>query len=633
MSTVRMWCYGLLAPIENQDLFEDQLRRGHDYYNRLVEIEHKRRDARETLAGVPEEIREKPRRSWWPGRKPGSYRTAEEWKEVSRLLCEADQDQLAAIDKAAAAEARQARAESGCGWGTYQTIEASIRQAKSGMDEPRFHRWDGSGRVALHFQGSAPSGRGLGLDVADVLACDGRWLRIAPRPGPGNKRGHARGKAARTTARLRLGTGEHNEPIWVTFPMTMCRLLPPTSTIQWATVRRERIGPAIQRRERLPGESPAPPLRGDARYSLCLVVSMSEEDLQQETVEREGREERRAKREGKVRTPAVGRVAIDVGWRRNREGLRAGYWEDDAGKHGELLFPQVLIEKMKHVESLRSIRDRNFNTERAELLRVLELSDVDFPDWFRKDTCHAALWKAHRKLARLVNYWRRERFPGDELIFPRFDAWEQQDRHLWRWEANERDRTIARRNAIYANWAADFARTHTKVVVEDFNFKRFMWQKGTERIEAEDGTGEKTQADRTSAQRHLVAPGKLREYIEAAMQRRGREAVRRPMPFTTRECHFCGNREPWDQKNEVEHLCSACGKLWDQDRNACRNLLARDASADAVTDSRAPLAGEKPSENKSNGKEDKKRKQRGWSWKRNLSRAEAKSGEKTKENG
>jgi len=59
---------------------------------------------------------------------------------------------------------RSLRAASGLSgsWGSYLLVEAAVDSAKQHPEEPRFRRWDGTGRVGVQLQG--------GLSVDDVLA-------------------------------------------------------------------------------------------------------------------------------------------------------------------------------------------------------------------------------------------------------------------------------------------------------------------------------------------------------------------------------------------------------------------------------------------------------------------------------
>jgi transposase len=44
--------------------------------------------------------------------------------------------------------------------------------------------------------------------------------------------------------------------------------------------------------------------------------------------------------------------------------------------------------------------------------------------------------------------------------------------------------------------------------------------------------------------------------------------------MTTQRCAVCGCEDRWDAATQVDHVCVACGRSWDQDANACRNMLA-----------------------------------------------------------
>ena len=183
-------------------------------------------------------------------------------------------------------------------------------------------------------------------------------------------------------------------------------------------------------------------------------------------------------------------------------------------------------------------------------------------------TQHAHAWRSPARLVALARAWKDARFEGDGAAFARIWEWSggRGDRHLWTWEANQRRGVLARRDDMYAKFAALLCRRYGSVVIEDFD----LTAPGIGRAPvAEHGT-----ADLGSPHRVLGAPGRLRERIKVTAAREGVGVLVLPAVNTTRRCNACGLVRAFPAAEELYHRCSGCGAEWDQDENAARNLLA-----------------------------------------------------------
>lgn len=643
----KVYRYGCLAPIEGVQILDDQMRLAYVYRNRLVGIERRRRvgvrlaiRVAERALGVTDEMLVVP---------------AEERSPALRALLKkariAAKDECDRMTVEAQADLVRARPESGLYWGTYGLIEAAVKQASSGVEDPQFRRWTGGGRIGVQLQG--------GLAVPDAFGCDPCLRKIvarierrraaavhdairaaerargvtdeqralpraqrpallralmhaarraaqaecdrisaaaraeerqaraefAPAPGGGTlaldrqvqlkpvpPEVYARGtpgrsKAARSQVRIRAGSRLDGSPVWVTLPVVLHRPMPEDGTIKWVVVVRERVAT-------------------NYRYSLHITVETPEVPASAPAPARPER------------------VAIDLGWRLRTDGIRVGYWRDGEGAGGELRLPSDLVEQMRYIEEeIHAKRILAFNAARNAILAAVEsVSAGARPVWLRDALHYARQWRAPARLGALAQRWRDDRFDHDEVAFAVAAAWSRGDRHLWRWEANQRDRVLAWRDEIYRAWADDFARRHGEIVIEDWDLRRFIKKERAERDAAEDGTGEKTRADAISGRRHLVAPGTLRSMLLRAAEKHGARVVKHPAAYTTTRCHACGCVEPWDQARELEHTCVGCGATWDQDANACMNLLASplDGNGSAGLDAAASAG--------------RRRKKRSWGW-------------------
>jgi Putative transposase DNA-binding domain len=318
-----------------------------------------------------------------------------------------------------------------------------------------------------------------------------------------------------TRARMRIGSDERN-PIWLDLPVIFHRPIPPTSMIKSVSMT-SRAG------------------------KWFLNVTVTESDPQ----------------------PVLGKphAGLDIGYRLRPEGIRVAYWTDDAGERGELIVPTVDIERLKKVDSLRSICDRM----RDEILPYFSvwLSRMALSDEWRRETQAIAQWRSSDRIARLIRWWADNRLPGDEGMYAAAREWRKQYLHLANWWRNQETGTRARIRERYRIFACHFAKRYSAVHIEDFDLREVQKNPAPESEES------KGYADR---QRQMVSPSEFRGALINACKREGVAIHKQPSAYTTRSCNVCGKIEEWDQAGELVHTC-ACGETWDQDYNAAINLL------------------------------------------------------------
>jgi hypothetical protein len=552
----RIYRFGCFAPVEGAELVDGQMRAARVYRNKLIEIELARRTAvraaqtsvgdiaalhakADRLAKEREEIRLaiKSARKAARGRVAVDATATARLKELSSELAGARAElktaraalkqrpeilaAYRAADEAANVAVKAARAASGLYWGTYLLVERAHEQVRSSKTDPQFRRWDGSGRVGVQLQG----GRAM-----EKLTLDTR-LRIEALPTTGSRR-----EQKRTRVHLRIGTGpDGRSPIWAVFPLILHRTPPAGAIIKWAWVARERIGP-------------------DWRWSLCLSVEAA----------------------FPKRECGAGVVALDVGWRqRPGGGLRVGYWHDDQGQEGEIVLPPELVSRLPHADSVREIRDREFNAVRVRLLKWLA-SPTQTPAWLQDALKNCGQWRSCARLAQVVTRWTGERFDGDAEIFAALEAWRKQDRHLWTWEANQRDKAYARRRDLYRVVAADLAKRYHTIVLERFDLREVAKRKQPESKDTE-------MPAPVRHQRAIVAISELRQCLAERLKVEEVDAA-----GTSTECSGC--KMPLPTGEDLMVACPGCGIVWDQDQNAARVIMARWASGSVTSGSPAPLA-------------------------------------------
>ena len=490
---------------------------------------------------------------------------------------------------------------------TYDRVENSIKQAVKTTRRPlHFERYDGTGSIGTQLIGMSsgvrssvdPDAAGIrGMTVTELLSCQDPRLHLG-RPGATDKHPRSevaacwsgadvkqgdyreawakafqlprnlRRHAARTYVDLRVGSNSDRSPIFARFPVTLHRPLPKDAVIKWAYVVRKRVGRHYEWRFQVTIESEI--------FRACPVPI------------------------------GEGTCAIDLGWRQifdeegNHVGLRVGYLVDETGNEREILAPDNLVSGMGKVYDLVAIRDKEFDAARNRL--VAWLVGRDLPEGLRDRAAGLPQWRAPRKLQALVDAWtgidwaawraaraagqkcnpadfgsNANRIDGDKEILASLQAWARQDRHLQNWEEHQRDRLIAHRRETWRIVAAELTARYATILIENgLNQNATMKLPdidGWERPEPEDGDPSDGREQRRMSR--LAAPGELRGEILKAAPKRGARVEVEETACSTRECAWCGSDEVFDAARSITHCCSSCGRTWDQDANACRNLLHR----------------------------------------------------------
>jgi hypothetical protein len=547
--------YGLLPPTAAAEIVDEQMRLAHRYYNTLTEIERWRRACyRELRSWLPEienleawksaEVerlelarkaikaqRSKTRsRSDTADQRKVAQEARDQLREVSALYTAARdaskhdlelEEASRELNAETAKRMKQARAECGCYWGTYLCIENAAEAArKDATFDPEYRRWTGDGVVAVQLQ------HGLSIDRA--IGCKDRRLQIDERPLPC---GSGKGKS-RPRVRVRVGS-QRKDPIWAEWPLVMHRPLPPESKIQWAKVKRERLG-------------------GKDRWSLHLTLVVP------------------ATRREVIDPHRLEAVAVDVGWRKREDGgLRVAYLVGTDGERLEVLLDPSVLSGIQQVEDLRSIRDQRLNALCHLLVPWLRDHQEELPEWLVDETKTISNWRSQARFSRLAGMWRERREGQSEAlegVYDLLEAWRKKDKHLWLWECNLRDKVLARRREQYRVLAARLAEKYQVVVLEKFNKSETQRKKPAE--------SETPDRQATHTQQTQAATSTLCQCLLNAFSRRGLITAEMPAQWTTRTCHRCGMiDEQWNPAKEIDHRCPACGELADQDAQAADNLM------------------------------------------------------------
>lgn len=584
--------FGCRAPTEGLAEVNAQIELSRTYYNALVAVELKRREAARRVfraadpriealdaaceaaeaasaalvSRVASEAAAARGRVATPDDRKAlaaARKTAREARAARRAVIDALADAPAVVAGLAAAEAearaavKALRTASGLYWGNYAAVEQAFGRATHRSVPPRAKQWSADGKVAVQLQ--------KGLAVPAALAGADTRLRVVLPPGL---------TTGRADVWFRVGSAERAKPVWARVVANVHRPIPADAVIKWAYLVRARVATRD-------------------RWSAHLVLS-------------------RAAGWAKP-TATTGRVGVDLGWRAVPGGLRVAAWVGSDGAAGELVLPAKYVRKWEDADGLRAVRDRLFGgaqqvvaawagggpppavlAERAawyaaEAARELAFNkrrkliaarhaaaaahlrlEAGWPPPPMPPALRAAVsgedgrvtvatWRSVGRLAALVLRWRDDRFPGDAAVFDVLEAWRKQDKHLFEWEANLRRAAVDWRTTQYYEFAKKLALAYREVVVEDADWRALQTRPGPEA------------ADAREVGRHLfrvAAVGALRRTLVG----RFAAAEEKAAAHTTADCAGCGVRNTFDRK-QLTHRCVGCGEEWDQDYNAARNLL------------------------------------------------------------
>jgi hypothetical protein len=445
------------------------------------------------------------------------------------------------VDSSADAEVKRLR--SNLFWGTYLLCEAAVNRAR--RDQPAWlapkdlpeHRQPG--RIGIQLQGGLPVS-GLASDTRAQIASTSTF-----RP---QKSGVmiARGKAGRTTFRLRVGTVEgKREPIWAEFPMMYHRALPSDGVVTWAVVTRR------------PGHLGRPWI-----YHLCLTVNTSQYHRSLPTVRQEGI------------------CAINFGWRQEADGsIRVASVNNDSGSPAHVHLPVDLVRRFSRCRDLQSIMGEKFDAAKSLLSSWIRERRGDLPPKFLESFEGISHWRSDRRLADLVLYWLDHRVPGDDEIFPALWQWRGRWFHLYQYRVCNHAKALRIRADLYRKLALELAQTSARLVIEDFEISRVA-----ARPEAEE---EAQGGQRARTNRTIAAVHELRTLVLQAAEKYHCPVDLVRASNNTRRCNVCGEIYEWDPAREVTHTCPGSGGLgcstWDQDVNATDNAHERSARGEVVT--------------------------------------------------
>lgn len=427
----RIYTFGCWIPPEHRAAFYEQLRLGHQYRNKRVEIEREKRAAyraaraemfpalAEAEAAVEAADAEVERLVTALNAKRGAARARVRDEALEREIAAAKtkrkaanvaakawrteakgSDVLAAVSaelNERSGEARRAAntAPGGAHWGTRGLVDKASDAAFK-ANEPRFARWTGEGRVGGQVQTLADGDSKAPLSVGGLFSARSKIVQIDPLDADQWATRSGR-RHAWTAGRIRVGSTDSREPVWLPFEVLLHRPLPSDAVVKWAWILARKEGP---------------------KAKFVLQLTLEAESFVHDHEER-----------------GPGVAAVDFGWKRAADGgIEVAFLLDATGHSETFSLPACgtdgrrhsILQSLDYADHLRSVGDRVFDDVKGELHAWLKATEVA-PDWLREECSHVWQWRARQKLSRVA--WKLAREASTEAAM--FAMWT-------RWKADRR---------------------------------------------------------------------------------------------------------------------------------------------------------------------------------------------------
>lgn len=547
--------YGLLNPVDWGPDCEEELLRMTQLWNRLAEIEAVYRDQyRDIIAEAPglntanEEItglsrllqgyvaegvalKGGRRKILTPELDAKIYDISSRLAQarrtaglIAKAFREQVRDKLRLLEMWRRNEVKLARQRSTLWWGNYNSVIKSFERGRSAAlrtgGEMQLKHHDGSGRFTNQIQG--------GINLNDLFSAVHSQVSVKPLPIDAWShpcRGERR-RLQRTSLTVTVFTQDGKRRT-VTWPMVMHRPIPDDCRIKEVVVTRRKVGTFW-------------------RWQVVFTCTKSVPKLAPQ--------------------PDGCNVAVNVGWRRLPEGIRvATVVREGSAKPEFIVLPEAIVSGFKLVNELRSRRSKQKN-ELVAWLKTIDWSDApeEIAAYIK------AMWQAPYltagRLASLSITWRHHKYwrPYD---FARLEEWRSQDKKLLLWEANQREKLICRRQDFYRKATRAIVTYANKLVLNEFDIRKT----GRQTLTMSESNLLPIAAGRY---RTMAAPSQLRKWIDIQAQKAGVATVI-SNNASTWVCHVCGTAIKPSRPNTLRHCCPQCREIWDQDVNACRNMLKR----------------------------------------------------------
>jgi len=376
----------------------------------------------------------------------------------------------------------------GLGWGTYNDTIDKFRAARSRVREAwkagqpaelAFRRWTGEGTLTVQVRSTSGALRPLwalepGRPASDWL---GKLRRVNERISDRTR-----------TLRLQIGRTRGLGPYWLELPVVQHRHLPEDAEVRYVRVTRTRTAGQHRLHVTLTARTTSP-----AKKTTGEAVDV---DLRWTSGGPTGgvRVARVSTASGNLPAPPD-EVAAHV----------------TSGDFAELWAPAAWRDLLGRDDAIRADRAELLNELRPAVVEAL----TEASDLAEQVGCTAAQARVMKfaKYDQLATAW-----PTDHPLAAKLVAWRSRDRHLWEYEAHERQQTIAKRRDLYrkaAAWLCDAARI---IAIRDIDIAAL-------RRTAAVGNEDTPQARHGRKQMQYAAPGEFRAALINAAERRGVQVV------------------------------------------------------------------------------------------------------------
>lgn len=609
---MKVYKYGLQAPTFNADLVREQMKKGHNYQNKLIEIECWRRDEvrklesqhgdiqnfeldfqdkKEKFLAIDQQIKKQNSNARKKVNDPNlsiaKKQAKEDLKKSEKILREARKNlrddptiKLAKeeVKEKANEKIRELRSNKSITpwYGTYMCVEKAFDLTKkmpyykgTEPNNPRFKKFN-SGRIGIQQLGendkelaktnklknkadrdSNPRRELLNKVIGDKPTSN--QIQIVPLKKDNTNR--KIGNKDLRVLRVRIGTDEKKNPVWAEFPMVYHRAM--QGNIISIEIIFKRIGPREV-------------------WNACITC------------------------DAKIEKPIFNnhKVAVDLGWRSYSDRIVIATYQGSDGSSGEISVGNDskskygLLDRLKYVDDLKSIRDKEFDKIKIQLVEWCKKNESIQPDWFKEEIKTIYLWKSKARLSSFINKWSQARFDGDDSIIGEKGVWNKKEKkviigsgllgwkyhdfHLWNLETSLSVKVRNQLKEHYRVAAAKLASQYDAIIFENIDGSTMAKGKVSSR------------------NRQLTSPFEFRSICKMIFTGRDKEYQEVDAKYTSMECndcHYVNEKIP-----SLEFFCKNCSKEIHRDFNAAKNILDRacatnnNASAPAVDKSTAPLA-------------------------------------------
>jgi hypothetical protein len=454
---------------------------------------------------------------------------AKKRRQAARILYKAELDTIEAQRRAQVKEARQ---NTGLWWSNYNAVAraynvARVRALKTG-GELQFHSYDGSGRFTCQIQG--------GMSTEELYKGARSEVRMDPVPAEAywtDSRG-ARRRMTRSRLTITVYTDKDDQGKprrrTLTFPIHLHRPIPDDAVIKEVKVVRRRIG-------------------SDYRWSATFTCRMP----------------------GvlKVTHPSKEACAIDIGWRKRKDGLRVATVVDTQDKIQYVTLPTEFFERMDRIAYLHGVIDDEFNDLQQQLRDRLP-PENEIPEELRErltSLLRSRKAKAHR--LSVTKFLWNDKYPDFEpktLEF--FDTARKRLKRLFDEATHLREKAMAFRKDYYWNVAKQLASAYGVIAIEEFNLTKVA------KVKTPVGKQPSAPAE-VRKMRQYAAVAEFRRCLMLQAAKTGSIVEAHDAAFTSVRCFQCWHINEEVDPYDVLWTCGHCGQVFDQDENAARNLLEK----------------------------------------------------------